>query len=1294
MNQQGENFDTVDFDASAKFSGPADKDLNDLRFENKRSDAIDRNEEKPEKRFENILVHDPEVDREKDLNMVADLERELKFNQMERDLLRKQQVTRRRDQEKEKVLQRELNQKAKREFEKEREILLTKQNQLEERLSKSKESNSSESLEQIAKELDETKRHIKELDRRRLTDLEELKQLETEKQAKLKLLLQQDMKKQIDLENKRLDIENHLDDIRSQNKNAWRSYTPFSSKKEVIRKTKHQKSNDAHSLTERSITDESSNDAMKNTIGIVAAILFIVIVAVLLRALILVQPRSGPVPIPSQVSKRRASYPDGYYASTSKMGTNSIFDPSPPNPFLSDFNGQLQPDDKTGILYVPIIPNSKATSAIQTNTVGNIGNPSTSTHVSHATEANIGTALNTNSQVSQSEEHHNSVNIFQAASHPNGPNGPLIISNYNQPVESTVQAHVFANHDRPSYADSTRNNERGEPKEIENGSVLQNKDHEVKSSSFGNNQPIHIDNGVNQKKDNQPAQSSNIRRIENPKDKSSSIKNDKKFHISSSESGKKNLKIKTETKNEQAPTNSSSPSIIDIETPPKDNIETKKTSFLNNKNSQKDQKSDESPKSDKKNNKSDIGNEINPSNSSYSPINSNISHSGKTKEITESRISPINDINITRKDQKSSESSKNAISDIVKENHPEGTMSISTNSDNSHVPEEKSQSDTKFSRSSKKDEKSSESFKSGKDNSKLNSEIPIIQSPILPSKNEAAQKDIKIASKNNEQSNDSKLENSLQNPEKISPPSNSDEANKNIMKLNTSSTSGNNINIAFPQNKEPNLNQSTFNKEDQNLPLEKHGISQTSTTPQSIPSTEVPPTENPASSEEDTSSHKSVISSLSQNVTPITESSNANVNVKLNHFKGIENSEQGEESILPDDSNKIGGHSTFSHSNLNMSKTEASPTNTGFKNVHSKSQISDSPIEEKKDLLSRDILPQPSDENASTKNSLVVTNSLNPGIHSQTTSKDASNIIKSELKTIPNEEPKSENPIQEDVLSITSQSPTKDSGLKSKLKYSNNLVTDKIIANPSSETNKIPDLEISKISSKIPKAEDKPVNQPSADSFTIKNQISHNSPGSTTKWNKNKSISEKMQFNPSLTAASKNEEPKTEDDKSNDSNGLQTADSFLKTPIGSASSVLTKKVEGSIYSHQTDHSPSKGENSVDEIKSNLKKTTPILNQNSAEISTGSSDPNKTNKEIVKTNAENTTALENKNLIDDSSDKVLVPKNVEPTVSTKSPEKNPHRYDEYDTSSLYGPIEQIDISSSKKEVPINSKRLLN
>ena len=407
-----------------------------------------------------VIVNDPERDRQWQQDKIKALESELKECDRQRDLLRLQQIKRHQQEELKKELQRQANFKRKEAYEHERDALKAKIHEAEVQLTQAKKVHDETKTNDLNSEIKELKGRLAGLDRQRLEDIDALNAQETERQHVSKMAIADEMRKQIELESRRIEIENELDELRSDHKIVWRSYTPLSSMKKVPTQDRVNRSNEVHSFTERSLNKDSGNSTWRNVIGVIAAILFIILIALILHYFIFSRPTIVHVPVHVENAKPAAAYSPGFYTKAHNVGTGDLNQ--------SDYSRRfedmiLSSSDTRPVTYSPLIVPASLPSAgyqpnqavnIQTNTSGNNGNPSTSTTLNSSANSNVNTLVNSNTQQNTTEEHKNTVNVIpvpvteKTIVIPQQSGSPLVVNNYNHPVQHSKVTKVHHHDDQ------------------------------------------------------------------------------------------------------------------------------------------------------------------------------------------------------------------------------------------------------------------------------------------------------------------------------------------------------------------------------------------------------------------------------------------------------------------------------------------------------------------------------------------------------------------------------------------------------------------------------------------------------------------------------------------------------------------------------------------------------------------------------------------------------------------------------------------------------------------------------
>jgi len=464
-----------------------------------------------------VIVGDAERNRQWKQERIKVLEAELKECEQLRDKLRLDQIKRQQQADLQKELQRQTNLKRREAYENERDSLRVKITEAEAQMTQAKKTQDASKINEFERQIKELKDRFADLDKQRLEDIDDLAGQENERRRMSKIEVQNDVQKQIELESRRVEIENELDELRSNHKKVWRSYTPLSSMKKIPAQDRANRSNEVHSFTERSIIKDSGSSTTRNIIGVVAAILFIIIIAVILHCFIFTRPTYVRVPVPAESPKPSPSYSQRFYTDAHGIGAA--------DPGQGDYSRRfediiLSSNDLQPIVYSPVIvPVSQGLSAqrpnqavnIQTNTAGNNGNPSSSTILNSSTNSNVNTLVNSNTQQNTTEEHKNTINIIPMPANEKTyvvsqqPGSPFVVNNYNHPVQHSKVTNIHHQDDQSKsvVAKDIKNVKMGtENTNVMNQSSSQNNIHMPTTINETNNQTV-LDNGVNKPVDSQ-----------------------------------------------------------------------------------------------------------------------------------------------------------------------------------------------------------------------------------------------------------------------------------------------------------------------------------------------------------------------------------------------------------------------------------------------------------------------------------------------------------------------------------------------------------------------------------------------------------------------------------------------------------------------------------------------------------------------------------------------------------------------------------------------------------------------
>ena len=383
---------------------------------------------------------------------IKSLKIEKKKIEVEIDLFRKTLARKQRDEDHEKELNRKAFMEHKESLDLEMESTTLKAKIAQADLEKAKQSNDSEKIAKLEQEL-ETLTHKKaDIELKRLKEIEEYHQHENARKKIAKAAVQEELQKQIQLERRRVEIERELDELQVNDHLVWRDYTPLTSVKQKDKQKTHNKKSkkprsdfelDDSMTPNGKHTENNNSQTVKNIIGVILAIVFIIVVAVLLRIFILSRPVTTPVPV-----------------AASPLGNGAYVPPPLPDYYEDDFDAQF--DDEVGfasfarpegsyvrpvVIAQPLITNPQNAPAVNpqvlelmTNTSGNNGNPATTSNVDSSGNNNVNSLVRQHNQINNMEAHKNGVNVLGFPSG-NGAMGnasaPSAINNYNYPVEET-----------------------------------------------------------------------------------------------------------------------------------------------------------------------------------------------------------------------------------------------------------------------------------------------------------------------------------------------------------------------------------------------------------------------------------------------------------------------------------------------------------------------------------------------------------------------------------------------------------------------------------------------------------------------------------------------------------------------------------------------------------------------------------------------------------------------------------------------------------------------------------------
>ena len=415
----------------------------------------------------NIDGVDNSAEKAKRKAKIKSLRIEKKIIEVEIDLFRKALARKQRDEEHDKELNRKAFIDHKEALDLEMESVELKTKIVQADLNKAKQTKDSEKIGSLERELQDLAGRKADIDSRRKKEAEEYHKNENERKRIAKAGVQDELQKQIQLETRRVEIERELDELQANDHLVLRDYTPLTSvnqkknKKAHAKKAKKVRSHTEHEDQTSQNTNkirENEKQTMKNVVGVILAIVFIVLIAVLLRVFI----HSRPAPTSASVP-------------ASPLENSAYVPPPATDYFDEDFDGEY--DDQFAynaavrpiVITRPLVTNSQTPVAenpqvleLMTSTVGNNGNPATSSNVDTSFNNKINTVVKQNNQITDTETHRNGVNLLGSASG-NGAayydTSPPGMNNYNYPVEETssLDINTFEDKSKNVSAESIEN---------------------------------------------------------------------------------------------------------------------------------------------------------------------------------------------------------------------------------------------------------------------------------------------------------------------------------------------------------------------------------------------------------------------------------------------------------------------------------------------------------------------------------------------------------------------------------------------------------------------------------------------------------------------------------------------------------------------------------------------------------------------------------------------------------------------------------------------------------------------
>jgi len=468
-----------------------------------------------------------EEERERERQREQEKQRDLKRR---RDQELEEEMERQRERERREALEREEQGRRLKELEIEAELARIKQIEEQNRLRKKQdEDRERERLRKLQDLEDEKRRQQREADererqrreeeaRRKRHEEEERKRREAEERRRRE---EEDRRRREEDERKKREEEERLarerarmreNELKEQkvddtfNKSQSASHEKF-----IINNVKNNLFNgdeSVHSYSEKSMTNEKRDDMLKNILGIVGAILIVIFIIAMLKAFVF-PPLPIPIPVPAAAAAGGA-FPAGFYTSMRAIGVGG---------FGSAGIALNQPPVIVATVAAPALaagtPMVGKPLGMQTNMVGNNGNPSTFTDTDHSVNSNVGTLVKQNSQLSHTVEHKNNVNIIQGGGHPSAPHshGPTVINNYNQPVHHSHYINIYTHDDKS--ATLMAHNVHSADMSNKNTSVVSQSQSQTKAevpiavatSNVENAQPLVIDNPPKKEEEKKPVQS-------------------------------------------------------------------------------------------------------------------------------------------------------------------------------------------------------------------------------------------------------------------------------------------------------------------------------------------------------------------------------------------------------------------------------------------------------------------------------------------------------------------------------------------------------------------------------------------------------------------------------------------------------------------------------------------------------------------------------------------------------------------------------------------------------------------
>lgn len=452
----------------------ADKDIDLENTKGEKVDEVMTKEISKNAELEKIA----KLEEEERLRMLK-LEEEEREREKQRELERQRDLKRKREQELEDELERQRERERREALERENQARKLKELEIEAELARLKQI---EEQDRLRKQNDEERERerlrklqdIEDEKRRQQREAEERERQRKEEEARRKKREEEERKRRDDEERRRREEEDRRrreeelrrlkeDEDRLARERALAKTEEMkdykvdetfsrsqvdSHEKYIINNVKNNLFNgdeSIHSYSEKSMTNEQRDEMLKNVLGVVGAILFIIFIIAMLKAFVFPAPMPIPIPVPVAGAAAGSGFPAGFYTSMRAIGVGGygpagMVVPQPPIIVATVAAPAM-------VAGAPAVGKSLG---VQTNTVGNNGNPSTFTDTDHSVNSNVGTLVKQNSQLTHTVEHKNNVNIIQGGGHPHSPHshGPTIVNNYNQPVHHSHYINIYTHDDK------------------------------------------------------------------------------------------------------------------------------------------------------------------------------------------------------------------------------------------------------------------------------------------------------------------------------------------------------------------------------------------------------------------------------------------------------------------------------------------------------------------------------------------------------------------------------------------------------------------------------------------------------------------------------------------------------------------------------------------------------------------------------------------------------------------------------------------------------------------------------